>query len=78
MAKISDFAASSDCARGQSLGVIRQTRVQRHVPTDMATTATALASRIELCDALLFAISGIRSSLASDLRRTREPPQALT
>jgi hypothetical protein len=77
MTKISDLAASSDCALRDSLSVIRQTHVRLHVLTDMTTTATVLASRIELCDALLLAISGIRSSLARDLRRTREPPPTL-
>ena len=77
MTKISDLGASSNCALRDSLSVIRQTHVQLHVLTDMATTATELASRIKLCDALLFAISGVRSSLARDLQRTREPPLAL-
>jgi len=77
MIKISDLAASSECALRDSLSVIRQTHVRLHVPTDVTTTATVLASRIELCDALLLAISGIRSSLARDLQRTREPPPTL-
>ena len=45
--------------------------------TDMTTTANVLTTRIELCDVLLGEISGIRSSLAKDLQRTREPPLAL-
>jgi hypothetical protein len=43
----------------------------------MTTTANVLTTRIELCDVLLGEISGIRSSLAKDLQRTREPPLAL-
>jgi hypothetical protein len=73
MTKISNLGASPDCALRESLSVIRQTHVQRHVLTGMMTTPTVLASRIELCDALLLAISGIRSSLAKDLQRTRQP-----
>lgn len=45
--------------------------------TDMTTTANVLTTRTELCDVLLGEISGIRSSLAKDLQRTREPPLAL-
>jgi hypothetical protein len=41
----------------------------------MDTTATVLASQIELCDTLLVEISGIRSSLAKDLVHTRKAPQ---
>lgn len=77
MAKISQLAASSDFDLGDSLSVIRQTHVRLHVLMDMTTTATVLASRIELCDALLLAISGVRSSLAKDLQRSREPPPTL-
>jgi len=72
MTKISDLAASSDCVLRDCLSVIRQTHVQLHVLTEMTTTSTVLASRIELCDALLLAISGIRSSLARDLQHTHE------
>jgi hypothetical protein len=43
----------------------------------MTTTTNVLTTRIELCDVLLSEISGIRSSLAKDLRRTREPSLAL-
>jgi hypothetical protein len=43
----------------------------------MKITAAVLASRIELCDDLLCAISGIRDGLAKDLQRTREPSLAL-
>jgi hypothetical protein len=62
---------SFDCALRDSLSVIKQTHVQLHVLTGMTTTANVLASRIELCDILLGEISGIRSSLAKDLQRTR-------
>jgi hypothetical protein len=73
MTKIINLAALSGCALTESLGVIRQTHLLLHVPPD-TTTATALASRIELCDALLVAISGVRNSLAKDLISTRESP----
>jgi hypothetical protein len=76
MTKIRNYGTSSSCALRESLNVIRQTHVKLHVLadvtlTDMATTATVLASRIELCDALLVAISGVRNSLAKDLQLTR-------
>jgi hypothetical protein len=77
MMKISDFGTSFDCALLDSLSVIRQTHVQLHVLTGMATTANVLASQIQLCDVLLVEISGIRNSLARDLRRTRKPLQVL-
>jgi hypothetical protein len=77
MTKISDLGPSSDYALRESLSVIRETHVQLHVLTGMMTTPTVLASRIELYDALLLAISGIRSSLVKDLHRTRKPPTGL-
>jgi hypothetical protein len=77
MTKISDLGASSDCALRESLNVIRQTHLQLHGLTDTITSATVLASRIELCDTLLLAVSGIRSNLAKDLQRTRESPLTL-
>lgn len=78
MTRIRNYDTSSSCALRESLDVIRQTHVKLHVLTgmtltDMTTTATVLASRIELCDALLVAISGVRSSLARDLQCTRRP-----
>jgi hypothetical protein len=75
--KISDFGTTFDCALRDSLSVIRQTHVQLHVLTGMTTTANILASQIELCDVLLVEISGIRNSLAKDLRQTRKPLQVL-
>lgn len=77
MTKTSDLRAPPDCSLTESLSVIRQTHVQLHVLTGITTTAAVLASRIELCDALLLAISGVRSSLAKDIQRTRERPPAL-
>jgi hypothetical protein len=77
MTRISDLGAPSNCALRESLSVIRQTHVQLHVLTGMMTTPTVLASRIELCDALLLAISGIRSSLIKDLQGTRQPSAGL-
>ena len=72
MTKISDLRTSSSCPVSASLSIIRQTYVQLHALTD-ATTTNVLTTRIELCDVLLSEISGIRSSLAKDLRRSREP-----
>jgi hypothetical protein len=77
MTKSSGLATSFDYTLRDSLSVIRQTHVQLHVLTGMTTTVNVLASQIELCDVLLVEISGIRSSLANDLRRTREPPPLL-
>ena len=77
MTKISDLRTSSSCPVSASLSIIRQTQVQLHALTDMTTTTNVLTTRIELCDVLLSEISGIRSSLAKDLRRTREPSLAL-
>lgn len=77
MTKISHLEASSEYALSESLKVIRQTHVQLHALTGMMTSATVLASRIELCDALLLAVSGIRSNLAKDLQSTRVSPGAL-
>jgi hypothetical protein len=71
------LGTSLDCPLRDSLTVIREIHVQLHVLTGMTTTAKVLASRIELFDVLLGEISGIRSNLAKDLRRTREPPPVL-
>jgi hypothetical protein len=73
MTKISDLGTSSSCPVSTSLSIIRQTHVQLQALTDMTTTTNVLTTRIELCDVLLGEISGIRSSLAKDLQRTREP-----
>ena len=72
MTKISDLGTSSSCPVSDSLSIIRQTQVQLHALTDVITTTNVLTTRIELCDVLLGEISGIRSSLAKDLQRTRE------
>ncbi len=77
MTRISDLGTSSSCPVRDSLSIIRQTHVRLHALTDVTTTANVLTTRIELCDILLGEISGIRSSLAKDFRRTREPPLAL-
>ncbi|WP_279667624.1 hypothetical protein [Bradyrhizobium sp. SSUT112] len=76
MTTISD-STSSSCPVSDSLSIIRQAHVQLHALTDVTTTANVLTTRIELCDVLLGEISGIRGSLAKDLRRTRKPPRAL-
>jgi hypothetical protein len=77
MTKSSGLVTSFDYSLRDSLSVIRQIQIQLHVLTGMTTTANVLASRIELCDVLLVEISGIRSSLANDLRRTRKPRRLL-
>jgi hypothetical protein len=55
--------------------VIKQAHDQLHLLTGMRTTATVLASQIELCDVLLVEISGIHSSLAKELNYTRGAPK---
>jgi hypothetical protein len=40
----------------------------------MHASPTVLASQIELCNVLLVEISGIRSSLARNIKQTRAPP----
>lgn len=77
MATMSDLRTSSSCSVSDSLSIIRQAHVQLHTLTDVTTSANVVTTRIELCDVLLGEISGIRSSLAKDLRRTRKPPRAL-
>jgi hypothetical protein len=75
MTKFSSSGAPSNRALRDSISIISKTHVQFHVLTDMTTTE--LASRIELCNALLFALSGIRSGLARDIQRARPHPPAL-
>jgi hypothetical protein len=66
------LARSSDCTLGEYLSTIRQTSIQLQAArTDKATTAAALASRIELWDVLLGAIHDVRNGLTKDLQRTR-------
>jgi hypothetical protein len=78
MIKINNLRASFDCPLRDSLSVIREIHGQLHALTGVMTTANVLASRIELCDVLLVEISSIRSSLARDLQRTREPQRVLS
>jgi hypothetical protein len=75
MRKIGDASYSYECALRSSLSTIKQAHDQLHLLTGMDTTATVLASQIELCDVLLVEISGIRSSLAKDLNHTRGAPR---
>jgi hypothetical protein len=75
MTKFSSLGAPSNRPLRDSISIISKTHVQFHVVTDMTTTE--LASRIELCNALLFELSGVRSSLARDIQRTRAHPPAL-
>ena len=77
MGNIGHLSGSCDGALSNSLSAIRQAHDQLHHLTSMCTTATVLASQIELCDVLLVEISGIRSSLANDLKHTREGPRAV-
>jgi hypothetical protein len=72
MLKIVDCPdAPFDCSLHDSLSTIREARVRLNVLTGMSTTATMLASQIELCQVLLIEISEIRGTLARDLRHTR-------
>ncbi len=71
MRKIDCTNESCEGALQSSLSAIRRAHLQLHLLTGKCTTATAIASRIELCDFLLVQISGIRSSLANDLRHAR-------
>jgi hypothetical protein len=80
MRKIGDVAGDypsgpCDGTLRSSLSAIKQAHDQLHFLTGMCTTATVLASQIELCDVLLVEISGIRSSLAKELNYTRGTPQ---
>jgi hypothetical protein len=77
MRKIADPANKRfDCAVRDSLSTIKETHVQLHLLIGTsATTATLLASQIELYDVLLDEISGIHTSLAKDLKHTRLTPQ---
>jgi hypothetical protein len=64
----------SDGELWNSLSAIRQAHIRLHLLTGMRASPTVLASQIELYDVLLLEISGIRSSLAKDIRQTRGPP----
>jgi hypothetical protein len=59
-----------------SLSAIRHVQIQLRHLTHTCTSPTVLASQIELYEVLLDEISGIRSSLAEDIKQTRGPPQA--
>lgn len=76
MRKIGHVNNSADGALWDSLSAIKHAQIQRHLLTRMCTSPIVLASQIELCEALLVEISGIRSSLANDLRQARGLPQA--
>jgi hypothetical protein len=64
----------SDGDLWNSLSAIRRAHIRLHLLTGKRTSPIVLASQIELCDVLLFEISGIRSSLVRDLKQTRGPP----
>ena len=72
MTKTINFETSLSNDFRDSLNLIRHASSQLQVPTDSAASASVLVSRIELCDVLLLEISGIRSGLAKDLKRTRK------
>jgi hypothetical protein len=76
MRNTSQAIGFSDGAVWHSLSAIRHAHIQLHLLTGMRTSPTVLASQIELCDVLLVEISGIRSSLAKDLKETRQPPSS--
>jgi hypothetical protein len=78
MRKISNAGDANDSSKGalgSSLTAIKQAHDQFHVLTSMGTTASVLASQIELCNVLLVEITGIRSSLVNDLNHSRRAPQ---
>lgn len=75
MEEFNDADHSSNGVLLNSLSAIKQAHFQFHLLTDMCTSPSVLASQIEICEALLVAISGIRSSLAEDLMQTRGLPQ---
>jgi hypothetical protein len=72
-----NVGALFDSSFQDSLSTIREAHSQLHLLKGMSTTPTVLASQIELCDVLLAEISGIRSSLASDIKLARREPQQL-
>lgn len=63
-----------ECALGNSLNAIKRAHMQLNILTEMRASSTLLASQIELCDVLLVEIAGVRSSLARDLKQTRDAP----
>jgi hypothetical protein len=73
MRKTGHVNGFSDGAFCNSLSAIKQAHIRLHHLTGMRTSPSVLASQIELCDVLLLEISGIRSGLAKDLKRTRGP-----
>jgi hypothetical protein len=75
MRKTGHVNGFSDGALCNSLSAIKQAHIRLYRHTGMRTSPSALASQIELCDVLLLEISGIRSSLARDLKQTRGPPR---
>ena len=72
MRKIEDSSNDSfDCTVRDSLSTIRATHVRLHRLNGTRATTDLLASKINLYDVLLDEISGIHTSLARDLQRTR-------
>jgi hypothetical protein len=61
-----------------SLNTIKEAHVQLRLLTGTTATAALLASQIQLYDLLLDEVSGIHTSLARDLKRTRLALQAFS
>jgi hypothetical protein len=74
MSKINLVSGSFNGALWNSLSAIKQAHLQLHLLTGMQISPSVLASQIELCDMLLGEISGIRTSLANDLKQARGSP----
>jgi hypothetical protein len=73
MRNVNRPAEPFDCTLLSSLNAIRRAQVKLDQLTGMCTTASVLASQIELREALLVQISDIRHSLAKELKLTRIP-----
>jgi hypothetical protein len=71
MRKNSGVNGVTDGELWNSLTAIKQAHIRLHLLTGKRASPTVLASQIELCDVLLLEISGIRSSLAKDIKQTR-------
>jgi len=71
MRKIADPSNKRyDWAVRDSLSAIKEVHVRLHLLTGTSATAALLAFQIELYDVLLDEISGIHTSLATNLRDT--------
>jgi hypothetical protein len=77
MSEIGLVGGSFNGALWHSLSAIKQAHAQLYLLTGMQTSPTVLASQIELCEVLLDEISGIRTSLAKNLKQARGSPAIL-